>query len=635
MTTSHNSKASSGSVKTYRGRTIEEILPQIRSELGPDAVILREREGLVGGVGGFFAQRLIEVDARRADGQSIDIYDDAGSEEQADSGGLLEDPETREQPEPFPVSEPDGHGGDPLAEILKASDSAAAPAPSHSPSPAPATPPASRSFETGLFLDRLREASQALPDDDELAPAKPPVDESAEVVAVDDAEVSSPDPEPEPGQESTGRPTPRRSASARDRQARRQARTRPARPPASEEQAEVEEPEAPDAPEERPRPTRRSSERRRRRTETEDVGDARDGAVQPPPANPYESVRPRPPIPVDDGSASGPRQRPRTPVPAAFATPRTSPRSRAEAAPAEQRRPAQGRAGQPAAQEPAPAREQRRGAFGRLIDGWRRPAPPPRPTPAKRTDLTEVHEAVQFLVARGASEAWASQLIGAAAAHGAPLAQGLHEAAQAEVARRILAAPALPVTGAAIAFIGAGGSGKTRCTAALASAYDRASTLPVTVIAIDDPNGANQLRQLLDGTQVRVLSQTPGQARRTIDTGRENGLVIVDTPTCTPTDPDAVATLASQLSGLGLDAVYVALPATLGAQAARRALSSFAALHPTAVAITHADETDQLAVVVEIATTHRIPLAYVHAGTNPHTALTPVQPGNIARHLIP
>src|SRR6201986_1148256 len=76
MATTNGSGQQSGSVRTYRGRTLNEILPQIRSELGPDAIILREREGLLGGVGGFFAQRFVEVDARRGDGQSIDIYDD-------------------------------------------------------------------------------------------------------------------------------------------------------------------------------------------------------------------------------------------------------------------------------------------------------------------------------------------------------------------------------------------------------------------------------------------------------------------------------------------------------------------------------------------------------------------------------
>jgi flagellar biosynthesis protein FlhF len=49
--------------KTYRGKTLDEVLPQIRSELGDDAIILRRREGIVGGIGGFFGRRCVEVDA--------------------------------------------------------------------------------------------------------------------------------------------------------------------------------------------------------------------------------------------------------------------------------------------------------------------------------------------------------------------------------------------------------------------------------------------------------------------------------------------------------------------------------------------------------------------------------------------
>ena len=48
MATESNLQQSSSGVRTYRGRTLEEILPQIRAELGADAIILREREGLVG-----------------------------------------------------------------------------------------------------------------------------------------------------------------------------------------------------------------------------------------------------------------------------------------------------------------------------------------------------------------------------------------------------------------------------------------------------------------------------------------------------------------------------------------------------------------------------------------------------------
>ena len=33
-------------VRTYRGRKLDDLIPQIRDELGPDAIILRQREGL-------------------------------------------------------------------------------------------------------------------------------------------------------------------------------------------------------------------------------------------------------------------------------------------------------------------------------------------------------------------------------------------------------------------------------------------------------------------------------------------------------------------------------------------------------------------------------------------------------------
>ena len=53
-------------VKTFRGRSLEEVLPKIRAELGPDAIVVRRREGLAGGVGGFFQRSYVEVEARRA-----------------------------------------------------------------------------------------------------------------------------------------------------------------------------------------------------------------------------------------------------------------------------------------------------------------------------------------------------------------------------------------------------------------------------------------------------------------------------------------------------------------------------------------------------------------------------------------
>jgi flagellar biosynthesis GTPase FlhF len=71
-----------GGVRVYRGRRLEELVPQIRAELGPDAIIVRERQGVMGGIGGFFAQRCVEVEATVA--QRVDVYDDDEDEDVED-----------------------------------------------------------------------------------------------------------------------------------------------------------------------------------------------------------------------------------------------------------------------------------------------------------------------------------------------------------------------------------------------------------------------------------------------------------------------------------------------------------------------------------------------------------------------
>ena len=64
--------------KTYRGRSLEELLPRVRAELGPDAVIVRQREGLTGGVGGFFQKRCVEIEAMsNAPEGRLDVRDDS------------------------------------------------------------------------------------------------------------------------------------------------------------------------------------------------------------------------------------------------------------------------------------------------------------------------------------------------------------------------------------------------------------------------------------------------------------------------------------------------------------------------------------------------------------------------------
>jgi len=70
--------------RTYQGASLEELLPQIRADLGAGAVITRRREGVTGGFAGFFGKRCIEVEAQAgAPMQSVparsvfDAYDTA------------------------------------------------------------------------------------------------------------------------------------------------------------------------------------------------------------------------------------------------------------------------------------------------------------------------------------------------------------------------------------------------------------------------------------------------------------------------------------------------------------------------------------------------------------------------------
>lgn len=78
--------------RTFRGETIEELLPQIRSELGDDAVVLSRREGLTGGVGGFFQKRCVEVEAR-AGAPRVDVYDEQPLDEPWDDEPVADAPE--------------------------------------------------------------------------------------------------------------------------------------------------------------------------------------------------------------------------------------------------------------------------------------------------------------------------------------------------------------------------------------------------------------------------------------------------------------------------------------------------------------------------------------------------------------
>src|SRR3954447_12806732 len=142
--------------RTYRGRTLEEVLPKIKAELGPDAEIVRQRSGLTGGVGGFFQRECVEVEARGPEraGRRFDAYDDAPAVPEPYT------PEPEPEPESFvpDVPQAEGLSAPGIQEILRqaAPFADALESASRELEPSPATPavrrpsPAAREIEEQL-----------------------------------------------------------------------------------------------------------------------------------------------------------------------------------------------------------------------------------------------------------------------------------------------------------------------------------------------------------------------------------------------------------------------------------------------------------------------------------------------------
>jgi len=512
-------------VRTYRGRKLEDLIPQIRAELGPDAIILRQREGLMGGVGGFFAQKCVEVDAQAGPHQPrVDIYDEDEPVNGWDEG--LED---------FVAPTPTG---DPTAVVLDQLPALPAPEQPAQPAPVAADP-----------IQPVFEPIQPPAAD----PILPPAPSAARWAQEADAFATTPAPE---------------------------APAAPATPfaPATPAGEEL--------------------------TAESFVSRLEQAAAH---VDIDELVKL-----VTSGRVMGDE----TPAPA------PEPESIIAQAPA----PAP-IAPQPVAPAPAPVVEA--------------PVPPAaNPWVAKQAgdvDSGEAASVIAELTGQGISESWAEQLIVAASAHRSPLAKGsLRDAVRATLAAIIPAPAPLPPSGAAVAFVGAGGAGKTRCAAALAAAYAKGSTLAASVVSLGSDDWGGDLKELLKGQNVWVMGAANGaEAGPPVQHGRDGGLVVIDTAAATPRDPATVEALATELRSLNPDAVYIAVPATFSVHAARKLIDGFAALGADGIAVTHADEADQLGIAAELSQISGMPVAYIHEGLELQGALSAADPSALAARLLP
>jgi flagellar biosynthesis GTPase FlhF len=267
----------------------------------------------------------------------------------------------------------------------------------------------------------------------------------------------------------------------------------------------------------------------------------------------------------------------------------------------------------PVADEPAPEPVRRAPAAVAAAGPPEPVAPPsadrplraaPAPQPASLSGAAAAHE--QTLVAAGIAPALAAEILGTTISHAVPFApkRALKHLLRDALAARIpvFAAPALG--GRTIAFVGAGGSGKTLCATRVAAAYDAGSDLDVT-----------------------LLDLATGQVLAPVATG---GLTVVDTPAVSPAAADETRALAQQLRRLGHCEVHVTVPATLSASAMRRLLDGLAPLKPAAIALTHLDEVDHAGPVIDEAIARGLGLSYCSDAD----AVLPADPAALARRVL-
>lgn len=233
-------------------------------------------------------------------------------------------------------------------------------------------------------------------------------------------------------------------------------------------------------------------------------------------------------------------------------------------------------------------------------------SPPPEPwtVPAPERGPARAGAGIEKrLLAVGVSPGFARELIEGASAHVLPLAPGggLKRGVRAALAQRIPVAPALPVRGAAIVVVGAGGSGKTSYCAALMRAYRRNAVLPARCATLSWSPERAGLHVMLTPHVMWPTPLSAPRAQRALRRVRGEGLLVIDTPRMSPADKAGIRELARLLGELAPERVVVALPATLGAAAAAQLLQALAPLGSNALAVTHTEETDQEGVAVEVA----------------------------------
>lgn len=224
----------------------------------------------------------------------------------------------------------------------------------------------------------------------------------------------------------------------------------------------------------------------------------------------------------------------------------------------------------------------------------------------------------------------AEDLVGEAVDHFLPFATArpLEVHVRTVIARRLAVLSDLGPGSRTLAFVGAGGSGKTSAAANLAVAYAAAGRR-VTAIALGDEADGRRLAARLEPLGIAVHVAGTGERASELIARTRPDLTVVDV--CESSDPAGLETLRSDLSELDADEVHLALPATLSPTAATEEHTRQRVLGVTHICVTHADATAHPGGPVGLALHRELPVSYLCTRANTE----PADAGDLAARLLP
>ncbi|WP_169449237.1 hypothetical protein [Patulibacter americanus] len=566
-----------GVPRAFRGKSLEEILPQIRETLGEDAIILRQREGLSGGVGGFFQQRFVEVEAVAGLVRGFDAYDDepafpddeplAGPAAPADRAPLPSGRrvEVREDsPAPAPAAGPVAVPGEPAAPEAAA----------------PQAAQATTELDGPAFLRHLDEALKRR---QEEAPAEEPV---ADAPAAG-APVAAPAAEPAPVAQVPAAPAEPRLITYKAargkivKAAQVTETTAAAAAPVPAPQAAPVADAAPVVPAAAPSPTPAA-----------EVAEPTPAAATPAPAvKPWTPKR----TAVRDAGARALAGIAAAPEHLQVTVPADATTDDEELAPRRRN-----------VRVPRPAG---------TVDTPVAPA-----TPTVDVDIAEY-----VLVSRGLAPEIARPVLREAAT-----ADGSLDAATRAVLEARIPAVAERTDVRTIAVAGGPGSGRTAAVGALCRAY-AAEHRSVLVVALRPTDDGAALRAAVAGTRAQVFVAETGEEIARVRDARDADVCLIDTPVIRKGRAKLIATVTADLQAAGADEIHLAIPGTDAAVGVTATIDAFAELGADALLMTHRDLADRPGGVVSGAILRRLPVSYVTDGRG----IALADPAGLARMVQP